>query len=153
MIGRGHNEEDIIADDEDALATGLILQREIKYFREGRGFDVVVGEILPAFVENIRELPVTRQGEVIPDTFRKSIDICLRPVGGAAKAKAISDAIMEMLSSSPDGYIPVGDKSPPEDIAKYFPGSSKSAFKKAVSLLFKEGKVSPSPDRTTLVNK
>ena len=131
----------------------MILQREIKCFREGRGFDVVVDEILPAFVENFRKLPVTREGEVIPETFRKYIAICLRPVGGAAKAKAVGDGIVEILLSSPDGYILVGDKSPLEDVAKYFPGSSKSVFKKAVSLLFKEGKVSPSPDRTTLINK
>ena len=153
VISRSHDEDDIIADDEEALATGLILQREIKYFREARGFDVVTGEILPAFVENVRELPVMKGGSIVPDQFRKSLDICLRPVGGAAKAQALSDVIMEKLLGSPDGYILVGDKSHPEDIAKLFPGSSKGAFKKAVSLLFKEGKVVPSPDRTTLVQK
>jgi predicted RNA-binding protein (virulence factor B family) len=50
------------------VATGLILQREIKLFRDSRdGVDVEVGEILEGFVERVRE-----DGK---------IDVSIRPLG------------------------------------------------------------------------
>uniref|UniRef100_A0A7S2PPT2 Conserved virulence factor B-like winged helix domain-containing protein n=1 Tax=Leptocylindrus danicus TaxID=163516 RepID=A0A7S2PPT2_9STRA len=154
VIARSHREEDLINEDEPAIAEGLILQKEIHYFREKRnGLDVIVGEILPAFVENVREVPVMRRGEEMSGEIRTKLDICLRPPGGVAKAMGLAEEIMEKLQESPDGFINVGDKSSPGDINKMFPGASKGAFKKAVSLLFKNGKVIPSPDRVSLASK
>ena len=150
VIGKGHREEDIIDEDEEALASGLILQKEIHYFRQARGIDVVVGEILPAYVENVRSLPVMREGNPVPGEFRKSLDICLREVGGRAKAETLGKDIMERLSNSAEGTIGVGDKSSPEDINELFPGASKSAFKKAVAMLFRQGKVIPKPYEVSL---
>ena len=82
VIGKGHAQEDIIPPDEDPLATGLILQKEISYFRQARNnVDVVRGEILPAVVQNVRE-----DGK---------LDIGLRSFGGKAKAKEVGDLILK----------------------------------------------------------
>lgn len=99
--------------------------------------DVVRGEVLPAYVERVR------------DTGR--LDISLRVVGGKAKAQDLSLDILDALAK--DGQLNIGDKSAPEDIARLFPGTSKSAFKKAVSLLYKQGKVQPGPNSIQLVSK
>ena len=109
VIGVGHSPDDMIGETEPALARGLILQKEIGYFRDARGnVDVVVGEVLPAFVEKIRD-----DGK---------IDIALRAIGGKAKADSVSKMILERLEFSPSGRINVGDKSPPEAINAEFPG-------------------------------
>mmetsp|Transcript_50225 Transcript_50225/g.60414 ORF Transcript_50225/g.60414 Transcript_50225/m.60414 type:complete len:270 (-) Transcript_50225:365-1174(-) len=140
IIGNSHNENDIISLDDPILGHGLILQREIQYFRQARkGVDVVVGELLPAYVENLRD------GDV------RKYDIALRPPGGRAKATDLAGLILEQLEGSNGGVLEVGDKSSPQEINNLFPGQSKGAFKKAVSLLFKKGKVKPGPYSITLM--
>lgn len=143
IVAKTHNPDDVIAIDEPPLGAGLILQKEIQYFREGRGnVDVVLGEILPAFVERIREDEVT--GVI-------KLDICLREFGGRAKADSVANMIMEKLEWTDGGSLRIGDKSPPELIAQEFPGVSKASFKKAVSALYKQGKVKPGPNSVTLM--
>lgn len=91
----------------------LIYQQEIGYFRAARNnVDVVRGEILPAYVQKVRD-----DGK---------LDIGLRAFGGKQKALEVSDQILELLRDSPDGIIEVGDKSAPEDINRLFPGVSKT---------------------------
>ncbi|PIV98222.1 MAG: hypothetical protein COW42_15900 [Deltaproteobacteria bacterium CG17_big_fil_post_rev_8_21_14_2_50_63_7] len=100
---------------------------------------MVRGEILPAYVER------TREGG--------RVDIALRAFGGKAKAQDLGQSILQALqrvdgggiNNVSNGAIPVGDKSSPEEINAVFPGTSKSAFKKAVAMLYKEGKVQPGP--------
>ena len=134
IVGVGHDSDDLIGDNDPPLGVGLILQREIHYFREGRkGVDVVAGEILPAYIEKQRD-----DGK---------IDVSLRPAGGKAKAVEVSKQIMDQFSWS--SSIPLGDKSSPEDIARQFPGVSKAAFKKAVAALYKKGLVKPGPHSIT----
>lgn len=148
IIGLGHGANDLIGDEDPALGTGLVLQSEITYFRRSRGMvDVLVGEVLPAYVENLRE------NKNVDETVagrRLLIDVSLRPPGNA-KAMNLANEIMDRLQSAPDGTIPVGDKSAPLDIDAQFPGASKSAFKKAVSSLYRTGKVKPSPGSITLM--
>lgn len=36
VIGHGHNPDDVLPEGEPPLGRGLILQKEIKYFREAR---------------------------------------------------------------------------------------------------------------------
>ena len=93
---------------------------------------MVRGEVLPAYVERVR-----------PQDGR--LDVALRAIGGQAKAEALSVDILAALEAN-RGTLPVGDKSTPRHVAKYFPGHSKGAFKKAVALLYKQGKVQPGPD-------
>lgn len=138
VIGCGHGEEDLISEDQPALGQGLILQKEISFFRQGRqNVDVVRGEVLPAYVERVRE--------------NGRIDISLRAFGGKAKADEVSQQILNRLESASGGILEVGDKSPPEVVAREFPGVSKSSFKRAVANLYKAGKVKPGPDSITLI--
>uniref|UniRef100_A0A7S1D7J4 Conserved virulence factor B-like winged helix domain-containing protein n=1 Tax=Cyclophora tenuis TaxID=216820 RepID=A0A7S1D7J4_CYCTE len=138
VIGLGHGANDVIEDSEPALGRGLILQKEIKYFREARNYvDVVVGEVLPAYIEKVRD--------------DKKLHIALRVVGGKAKADQVSEMIMARLEWEQDGALPIGDKSPPEAIGREFPGVSKSAFKRALSMLYKKGLVKPGPDSISLM--
>lgn len=140
VIGLGHNEEDCIGEDEPGLAYGLILQREIKYFRAARGgLDVIVGEVLPAYVERVRN-----DGR---------LDISLRDPGGKGKADSIGKIILNKLKETEDGTLDVGDKSTPDEINSAFPGTSKGAFKKAVAALYKQGLVKPSPNSISLIEK
>jgi hypothetical protein len=119
------------------LGRGLILQKEIHYFRLARGgIDIVRGEILPAYVENIRD-----DGK---------IDISLRPPGGMAKSRDVSATILDLLRQSDNGILTIGDKSSPEEINAILPGTSKLAFKKAVSALYKQKKIMIQPTSITL---
>eukprot|EP00584_Thalassiosira_punctigera_P016616 CAMPEP_0172552966 /NCGR_PEP_ID=MMETSP1067-20121228/47533_1 /TAXON_ID=265564 ORGANISM="Thalassiosira punctigera, Strain Tpunct2005C2" /NCGR_SAMPLE_ID=MMETSP1067 /ASSEMBLY_ACC=CAM_ASM_000444 /LENGTH=279 /DNA_ID=CAMNT_0013341049 /DNA_START=45 /DNA_END=884 /DNA_ORIENTATION=+ len=140
-----HDPSDCIPPEEPALGRGMILQREINYFRRGRGdVDVVKFEVLPAYVENTRE-EMNEDGEV-----EVRLDISLRPPGGKAKAEELGEQILRKLKTS-DGVLEVGDKSSPEEINGVFPGASKSAFKKAVSGLYRRGLVSPGPKSISLM--
>ena len=99
---------------------------------------MVRGEILPAYVERIRE--------------NGRIDISLRAFGGKAKAQDLGDTIWQALQNPESGgEILVGDKSTPAEINAVFPGTSKGAFKKAVAKLYKEGKVQPGPHSIRLL--
>jgi len=108
------------------LAVGLINQRELAYHRDARNnVDVVLGEILPAYVERVR-----------PDDGK--LGLTLRPFGGRKKAMDLSEQIVQALEEEKDGTFHLGDKSSPDAIAAVFPGVSKSTFKKALSALFRQ---------------
>jgi len=140
VVGLGHDPQSLIDVGEPPLGQGLILQKEISYFRQARNnLDVVRGEVLPAYVEKIRE-----DGK---------LNIALRQVGGRAKAESVGKLILEELQQNHRGTLTVGDKSRPEDIAQVFPGVSKGAFKKAVSALYKQGIVKPGPYSIELISK
>ena len=89
--------------------------------------DVVRGEVLPAYVEKIRD--------------NGRVDVALRAFGNAKTLDA-GQQILDALAKG-GGELDVGDKSPPSEIAALFPGTSKLTFKKAVSRLYREGKVQP----------
>ena len=145
---KSHDPSECIAADEPALGRGLVLQREINYFREKRGgVDIVRYETLPAYVERVREEEFAN-GKGI----EVRLDISLRPIGGKAKALELGDQILEKLNEE-GGVLNVGDKSSPEEINQYFPGASKKAFKKAVSGLYKQGLVNPGAHTITSLMK
>ena len=64
------------------------------------------------------------------------ISLTLQPVGQAARDE-LADSILARLDEE-GGVLPLGDKSPPELIAKLF-GVSKGNFKKAIGGLYKQG--------------
>lgn len=142
VVGMGHGDDvNLLPVDAEPYGTGLIVQQEISYFRQARGnVDVVRGEVLPGFVQKVRE----EDGK---------IDIGLRAFGGKAKAEEVSTLILERLQSASGSTLPVGDKSSPSEINAEFPGVSKAVFKKAVGALYKKGLVSPSPNSITLTKK
>jgi hypothetical protein len=121
VIGIGHadNTPLLPADAPEAYGYGLILQKEISYFRNARdNVDVVRGEILPAYVQNVRE----EDGK---------LDISLRSYGGKAKSADAGTQILERLQDpETGGRLEIGEKSTPQEISYEFPGVSKSVFKK-----------------------
>jgi len=136
-----HNEKDLIAENEVPLGYGLILQKEIKYFRAARnGVDVVAGEILPAYVEHVR-----------PEDGK--LNIALRVPGMKAKADDLAEVVLARCRESYNGEIDVGDKSTPEQINDAFPGASKASFKRAVSTLYKKRLVQPGKHSTRLTSE
>lgn len=139
IVGRGFDDSTMVGPTEPILARGLILQQEIHYFRLARGgIDVVKGEILPAYVENVRE-------------ELNKIDVSLRPPGGMAKSIDLSCKILDLLAQSQEGVLDIGDKSSPDEINSILPGTSKLAFKKAVSALYKQKKIILNPKAISLV--
>mmetsp|Transcript_9964 Transcript_9964/g.12562 ORF Transcript_9964/g.12562 Transcript_9964/m.12562 type:complete len:276 (-) Transcript_9964:32-859(-) len=135
---KSHEEKDLIPEDEEPLGYGLILQSEIAYFRSSRrGVDVVRGEILPAYVDWVRE-----DGKV---------NITLRKPGGKGKAEDLGKIVMEKLQESSNNEIPIGDKSTPKEINEVLPGASKASFKRAVAALYKKKLVQPGQFTTKLM--
>lgn len=143
VVGLSHDPDSVLLDTSaPAYATGLILQKEIQYFRRQRqNLDVVRGELLPAYVEYVRP----QDGK---------LNIALRPLG--YNAQVIESPWMnQVLQTLKDnrGVLPVGDKSTPEAIQEYFPGLSKSVFKKVIAHLYKNQQVKPYPDKIVLTNR
>lgn len=113
---------------EETVGTGLILQSEIHEFREKRdNVDVVVGEVLTAFAQQVR-----------PDG---KVNVGLKPVG-KTKRLSLAENVLEQLQSSPTGSLPIGDRSPPEEIKRLLGDDvSKSAYKQALGTLYKDAKI------------
>ncbi|CAB9509464.1 Rna binding s1 [Seminavis robusta] len=131
VVAGSHAPQDLPPEDAEwpILGVGLITQQELAYFRDSRDtLEVVLGEVLPAYIERIR------------DTDGK-MAIALRAFGGRAKARDVGQQILDVLAESDQGVFPLGDKSSPADIAQQFPGVSKSTFKKALSALYKQGAI------------
>lgn len=58
---------------------------------------------------------------------------------GAAKREGVAERVLQRLRQE-DGFLPLGDKSPPDDIRAAF-GCSKNAFKQAIGKLYKDGEI------------
>ena len=85
---------------------------------------VTLGREIRGFIKQVRE-----DGK---------LDVTLNQSGAAGTDKA-ADKIMSRLAKQ-GGFLPVGDKSPPELISQLF-AMSKGAFKKAIGALYKQGKI------------
>jgi predicted RNA-binding protein (virulence factor B family) len=97
---------------------GLVYENEV--FRSPER-----GELLKGYIKNIRE--------------DEKIDVSLRPLG-YRKIEGTAGLILESLKAR-GGFLPVHDKSEPEEIHDLF-GCSKKAFKQALGALYKQGLVS-----------
>ncbi|KPM33215.1 RNA-binding domain, S1 [Croceitalea dokdonensis DOKDO 023] len=86
--------------------------------------DLAVGKSLTGYVKNVR-----------PD-FK--IDVALAPIG-AAMLEGTAATILAALVKA-NGFLPLHDKSAPEDIRNQLK-MSKKAFKKGVGVLYKERKI------------
>lgn len=47
--------------------------------------------------------------------------------------------ILDRLQATPEGWLPIGERSSPTDINREFPGVSKVVFKNALGGLYKKG--------------
>ena len=93
-----------------------------------------VGHITTAYIKHLR-----------PDG---KIDLQLKPLGVEALAPA-AEIILQYLADN-GGSMPYGDFSTPQELQEVFQ-MSKKTFKKALGTLYKEQKVTLSPDGTQLV--
>ncbi|SER82309.1 hypothetical protein SAMN04244573_04392 [Azotobacter beijerinckii] len=75
------------------------------------------------------------------------ISLSLQPLGQAARDE-LSERILARLREE-GGVLPLGDKSPPELVAKLF-GVSKGSFKKAIGGLYKQDLIAIHDDRIEL---
>lgn len=83
---------------------------------------VMEGEVLTAYVKKIRE-----DGK---------LDISLQPLGFRQTIRINESKILKILSEN-NGFLPLNDKSSPEEI-KYTLEMSKKAFKNAIGGLYKQ---------------
>ncbi|MFK7738811.1 MAG: S1 RNA-binding domain-containing protein [Planctomycetota bacterium] len=83
--------------------------------------DLRIGDALPGYIERLRE-----DGK---------LDISLRKLGRAAEVDA-QTVVLEALRDCEDGFLPLHDKSSPDEIADHF-DMSKRVFKAAIGGLFK----------------
>jgi predicted RNA-binding protein (virulence factor B family) len=97
------------------LHRGLIYENEIFT-------DLRIGEKLEGFVKKVRD-----DGK---------IDVALQAAGYQKTSDANSQLILESLLKS-GGFLPLSDKSSPEEIYSRF-GISKNAFKKSIGALYKQ---------------
>ncbi|MGB3870407.1 MAG: S1-like domain-containing RNA-binding protein [Flavobacteriales bacterium] len=86
---------------------------------------ISIGDRIPGFVKTVRE--------------DKKLDITLQPIGYAHYNDANTALLAKRLQQH-EGFLPLSDKSSPEEIYRVF-GISKKAFKKALGALYKERKV------------
>ena len=107
---------------------GLIYENEI--FQELR-----IGDLLTGYVKKIRE--------------DHKIDVSLQPQGYKQSFEANSERILSQLKEK-GGFIPVSDKSSPEEIYSQW-GMSKKAFKKALGALYKQRFIDIRPDGVRLL--
>ncbi|GAB2790589.1 hypothetical protein HNQ93_003361 [Hymenobacter luteus] len=70
---------------------------------------------------------------------------------GYDEALAAADTLLAALRQAPNGTLPLGDKSEPDDIYRRL-GMSKKVFKKALGSLYKQGMVQLEPEKTVLVS-
>ncbi len=110
------------------LHKGLVFENEI--FKP-----LNIGDKLPGYVKNIRE--------------DNKLDISLQPIGYENFIDGTSQEVFAILQHN-NGFMPVSDKSSPEEIYSKF-GMSKKVFKKAIGSLYKEKKISISPEGIKIV--
>lgn len=97
----------------DGKFSGVIYQSEV--FK-----DIKIGQEIPGYIKKVRE--------------DRKLDLSLSQIG-YFKVIDTANFLIEKLEANA-GYLPLTDKSSPEDIYKYT-GESKKTFKKAVGALYK----------------
>lgn len=108
--------------------TGLIFDNEI--FKR-----LNIGEKHIGYVKKIRE--------------DNKVDISLHPIGFENSNDPNCEIIYQALADN-DGFLPITDKSSPDDIYSEF-GISKKAYKKAVGTLYKQKKIELLADGIRLI--
>lgn len=117
------------------------------------GYRCVVDDIHWGLIydEDMPELP--RRGDIMTAYIRRiredgKIDLALRPVG-YDRTEGDTTRLLRLLRSS-GGSLPIGDKSPADEVLR-LTGMSKKSFKMAVGALYKQRKITLTPTSITLV--
>lgn len=131
---RGDKVSALVCEDTD-LGVKLILDNKFRglAYHSDSFKDIRRGDWIDAYVKTVRE--------------DHKIDVSLEPVG-AAKLEPISQKVFDYITDC-GGQTHLTDKSAPEEIHKELE-ISKKAFKAALGILYKAGKVVLSKEKTTL---
>lgn len=97
---------------------------------------LLVGERARGYVQRLRE-----DGK---------IDVTLRAPGAAGRDKE-TQALLRVLEAN-DGFLPLHDDSPPEEISRWL-GMSKKAFKRASGNLYRQRRVRLSPQGISAIDR
>lgn len=128
------------------------LEREAPHYEKGQQVELLIGEHTDIGFKAVVDhrywgvlhdedlFETLRYGERRTGYIKRvredgKLDLLLQPPG-YAKIDGIATAILEQLRRS-GGFLPVGDKSPPQTIQQLF-GISKKSFKQAISALYRE---------------
>lgn len=115
---------------------GLIVVR-----KTGIGFTVLVEEEFEGILYKNELYQKIEEGQKLVGYIKKirddeKLDVSLNPIGFKRTVVTNEIKILNALKQN-DGFLPLNDKSSPDDI-KYQLGMSKKAFKSAVGGLFKQ---------------
>lgn len=146
----------IFLDDENRIAATMKFEdriiEESYYFKEGEKVSAIIAEKtdlgFKAIINN-SHWGLLYQNEIFQPLSKgqkisayikkirpdKKIDLILEQ-SGYKKVEALTDKILRKLNDH-HGYMPLSDKSPPEQIYSMF-GVSKKVFKQAIGALFKQ---------------
>ena len=151
----------VFLDDEDRITATtrfehLIVDESI-YFKEGQEVSIIIAEAtdlgFKAIIEN-SHWGVLYNNEIFQPLKKglklnayikkirddKRIDLSLQPLTPVhTQTSTLSDKILTHLIAQ-QGYLALGDKSPPDEIYNTF-GVSKKAFKQAIGALYKQQKI------------
>ncbi|MDW7694023.1 S1-like domain-containing RNA-binding protein [Flammeovirgaceae bacterium SG7u.111] len=130
-------EVDLMVMRESGLGYEVIVNNEHKglVYKNEVFKDLNVGERLRGYVKTIRE--------------DKKLDISIQPLGYRNFIDANTELVYTKLQEN-QGFLPITDKSSPDEIYALF-GISKKAFKKAIGALYKDRKIELHPDGIKLV--
>ena len=128
---------------------GLIVVR-----KTGIGFTVLVEEEFEGILYKNELYQKIEEGQKLVGYIKKirddeKIDISLNPIGFKRTVVTNEIKILNALKQN-DGFLPLNDKSSPDDI-KYQLGMSKKAFKKAIGNLYKQQLIVLKDDRIELI--
>ena len=90
-------------------------------------------------IDNSFEFGKKTKGYISRITEENFLDLSLQPPG-YKKVSGAAEKLLNCLSLSEGGFLPIHDKSSPEDVRK-ITGMSKKVFKQAVGKLYKEKKI------------
>ena len=148
----------LFVDDKNRIAATTKYERflidESYYFKEGQEVEIIIADKTDLgfkAIINHSHWGVLYENEVFQPLRRglklkayikqiredKRIDLSLQPpVPVHSRMDDLSDKILNYLIAQ-NGYLPLGDKSPPEEIYRTF-AVSKKAFKQAIGALYKK---------------
>lgn len=140
----GSNKIEKILDNEE-LSVEEGEEVDIMFYRETEiGYSVIVNHRHKGLVyknELFKEVNIGEQQKAYVKLIREEnkLDISLQPIGYENFNSVNTQKLYDELKSN-DGFIPLTDKSAPDDIYVRF-GISKKAFKKAVGDLYRQRKI------------
>jgi len=105
------------------------------------GYNVIINNIHKGLIFDNEIFTPLRIGDQLPGFVKKiredgKIDIAIQATGYRKTNDANSNRILKKLSEN-EGFLPVTDKSSPDEIYSRF-GISKKAFKKSIGALYKQ---------------